>query len=288
MSIITGGANYSCLDRRAYSYNLQNAPSTLPISLTQVKEHLRLDVSDSSDDSYLTSLIYSVTKFVEHYTKRDILTKQYLTYRDEFYAPITIRKCQVKAIDSFKYLVNDVFTLFDSSNYYFTNNNDYFSQILLKKGKSYPSVVENRLQSIEILFRAGYGMQISTMARASNVVTVVMAKDHYYTTDDYIVIAGATPSTFNGTQKITVTNSTTFTFNQTGADESATVSVITTANKIPYDLILGMLHHIARMYANRGDCAAGNIAACSVSSGVNLPPETINIYNMYKIIDIVV
>ena len=77
----------------------------------------------------------------------------------------------------------------------------------------------------------GYGSEvnaaavISTISRATNVVTVVTSGSHGLTTNDYITISGttATTNTFNGTFQVTVTNATTFTYSQTGADESGTV-----------------------------------------------------------------
>lgn len=77
----------------------------------------------------------------------------------------------------------------------------------------------------------GYGSEvnaasvISTISRATNVVTVVTSASHGLTTNDYITISGTTATTnaFNGTFQVTVTNATTFTYSQTGADESGTV-----------------------------------------------------------------
>ena len=80
----------------------------------------------------------------------------------------------------------------------------------------------------------GYGSEvnsasaISTIARATNVVTVVTSTGHGLTTGDYVTISGVTPTTFNGTYAVTVTNTTTFTYSNTGADESGTVDASST------------------------------------------------------------
>lgn len=57
---------------------------------------------------------------------------------------------------------------------------------------------------------------------------------------------------------------------------------------IPADLRGAILQHVARVFTNRGDCLAGNQSACSCSSAMNLPPETMMIYNAYKIYDMVI
>jgi uncharacterized phiE125 gp8 family phage protein len=54
---------------------------------------------------------------------------------------------------------------------------------------------------------------------------------------------------------------------------------------IPYDLVLAMLSHIAKIYASRGDSEEDRGAMSSVIKS-NLPLETLQTYNKYKIEDI--
>jgi hypothetical protein len=78
----------------------------------------------------------------------------------------------------------------------------------------------------------GYGSQSSTatnilsIARATNIVTVNTVAPHGFTSTEYITVQGVTGGTtdFNGNFQITVTDADTFTFSQTGADESGTTS----------------------------------------------------------------
>jgi hypothetical protein len=44
---------------RAYNYHVITPPAELPITLAEVKEHLKLDPSDTTQDTYLTFLITS-------------------------------------------------------------------------------------------------------------------------------------------------------------------------------------------------------------------------------------
>jgi hypothetical protein len=79
---------------------------------------------------------------------------------------------------------------------------------------------------------------ITSIARSSNVVTVVTSTAHDLTTGQSVIISGVTggSTSFNGTfANVTVTNSTTFTFAQTGGDESGTVSASSEAAGIAYD-----------------------------------------------------
>ena len=62
------------------------------------------------------------------------------------------------------------------------------------------------------------------LTRASNVVTVNTSAAHNLVTGHQVTIAGCTPSTFNGTYTITKVDADTFTYANTGSNESTTVS----------------------------------------------------------------
>jgi hypothetical protein len=63
---------------------------------------------------------------------------------------------------------------------------------------------------------------ISTISRATNVSTIVTSVPHNLTTGDVVAVAGVTDATYNTTSaSVTVTNSTTFTYANTGANGSS-------------------------------------------------------------------
>lgn len=69
---------------------------------------------------------------------------------------------------------------------------------------------------------------IASISRTSNVVTVTTSTDHGYVTGNQVTIRDCATASFNGTfQNITVTGLTTFTFAQTGANQSATTGNVT-------------------------------------------------------------
>jgi hypothetical protein len=64
---------------------------------------------------------------------------------------------------------------------------------------------------------------VSTAARAANVATIVTAAAHDLTTGDVVDITGIVSAGFNDTdQTVTVTNATTFTYANVGANLGAT------------------------------------------------------------------
>lgn len=263
-----------------YPYKLLKSPPTQPITLVEVKNQLRISLSDVSQDTYLTSLIKSVVKYAEGITGKDFITKNYITYRDFFSNPFLIRKVELQKIDSIQYLVSDVLTTWASSNYFFIIDADYWSQIFIAEDGSFPTDADSRLQSIQVKLWAGMGIEVDTAIRATNVVTITTIADHNFSTGDSIVIAGGTTFSLNGKFTITVTGDKTFTYASSGSDGTAAGDFIS-ANRIPDDLVQALLQHITKIYTHRGDCDAAKIFA-----GSNLPAESKQIYDLYKVIEV--
>lgn len=143
-------------------YNLTTGAAALPLTLAEVKAQLYLTVSDTSQDDYLTLLINAVTSFAEKYTSRDLINKTYTTYLNcfpDFYLSppigIELRKSKLQSITSISYYIDNVLTVWSSSKYYATVQND-FSSVYLVNGESWPSV-DVRAQAVKIIFVAGYG-----------------------------------------------------------------------------------------------------------------------------------
>jgi hypothetical protein len=105
-------------------------------------------------------------------------------------------------------------------------------------------------QDINSLHFWGYSVavnapkSISSIARSTDVVTVDTAVAHNLTTGDIVTITGVTGGTtsFNGTFTVTVVDSDTFTYSQTGADESGT----TGANSYVISVESSVITSIAR------------------------------------------
>lgn len=144
-----------CID-----YELTTPAAVMPVSLAELKANARLDASDTSEDTYLTLLINSVTMHAEDIMRRDIINKTYTGRMDYFptdgSSPIEIRKSRLQSITSIKYYVDGVLQTFSSAKYYITKEADYGS-IYLTEGESWPSDADSRKQAVEIIFVAGFG-----------------------------------------------------------------------------------------------------------------------------------
>jgi len=69
-----------------------------------------------------------------------------------------------------------------------------------------------RRERLVILTRTPADLAVSTLTRSGAVATVTTTAPHNYATGDYITVAGATPTAYNGTVKITATGDQTFTY----------------------------------------------------------------------------
>jgi len=134
-------------------YILLTDSASEPVSLSEVKTHLRIDTTDY--DNILTPLIKTARNLAESYTGRDFINKTWELYLDCFKNGLEIEKTKLQSITSIQYLLNNTLTTFDSSKYYLTKSSNY-SQIFLKENESFPSF-DNIKQAIKITFISGYG-----------------------------------------------------------------------------------------------------------------------------------
>lgn len=162
--------------RQPIDYLLITGTSTLAVSLANTKAWLKIPSTLTADDTLITYLIKAATGYFEKITGRDLITKTYRTYLDNFpvvnglyyYSGVSpllpqyqdngiwLRKSRLQAIASIKYYLDGVQVTWDSANYYTTISSDY-SAIYLVNDANFPSGIDVRKQAIEINFTAGYG-----------------------------------------------------------------------------------------------------------------------------------
>lgn len=167
------------------NYVLVTDSASEPITLSEVKTHLRIDGSDY--DSILTPYIKTARQIGEKVTGRDFINKTWKTFVNDFPCSdvgIEIQKSKLQSITSIQYYVDDSLTTFDSSNYYFTESDNQYSQIFVNDGVSYPSNVDNRKQAVVITFVSGYGADASDVPQALKQAMLSHISYLYYNAGD--------------------------------------------------------------------------------------------------------
>jgi uncharacterized phiE125 gp8 family phage protein len=149
----------------AWPYVLTVPPTGLPLSLDEVKDHVKWSLADDSQDAYFKMLIKVVTEYAEKYTKREFITRTYETYRDTFCDNLEIRRSPLQSITTIEYLVDGVLTTV-STDVYFATLSNTFSRLALKAGQVWPTGIDLQDQAVKITFKSGYGNDLCSTPQA--------------------------------------------------------------------------------------------------------------------------
>jgi len=145
------------------STNLVTAPTIEPLTLTEAKNHLRVDITD--DDTYITNLIVAARLAAENYTGRAFITQTWDLFIDKFPtsgAFIEIPKPPLQSVTTVKYTDADGNQQTLASSVYTVDTNKEMGTVTLAYNQSWPTIraVPN---AVEIRFIAGYGATASTV-----------------------------------------------------------------------------------------------------------------------------
>lgn len=139
-----------------YTYNIVIPPATLPVSLIEVKEFLKLDLLDISENSFLTLLIQASSDFFQKYTNRILINTTFETFFDCFRQSFELARSKFQSLIFFQYLQNGSQVDVDPTTFYITFENDY-SRIIISLIEDFPDDKDDRFQSIIVRFVAGFG-----------------------------------------------------------------------------------------------------------------------------------
>lgn len=161
-----------------YKTNLVTAPTEEPITLAELKTHLRID--STNEDTYLNSLIKGAREALELKYDLALVTQTWQIFFDNFkqyqeawwdgieYLPvgyfsqkqIEIPKSPLQSVTHIKtYNENNVGTVFSSNNYTvltYSGVSPSNGRVVLKDGVTWPDVHRD-FDGIEIQFVAGHG-----------------------------------------------------------------------------------------------------------------------------------
>lgn len=133
---------------------------TLPVTLQDAKEHLRIDSDITASDLYILGLIEAAMEAVEDYMRRKLLTQTVVKY---FYAwpsdGFRLPYGNLQSVTSIKYTDynEDQSTLAASTYLVDTNTPDLIGRVVLAYGKTWPTDTLSKKSPIEITYVCGYG-----------------------------------------------------------------------------------------------------------------------------------
>lgn len=145
-------ASYSTY-KNYQNYMVTTAPTNEPITLSEAKEHLR--VTDTAEDTLITSLISVAREWAEKYELKAYMTQtitaHYDAFSDKMYLPIA----PALAITSITYIDEDEVEQTLDSSYYELSTYDEPAYVYPAYGISYPSVLSVP-NTITVTYTAGY------------------------------------------------------------------------------------------------------------------------------------
>lgn len=140
----------------AEAYIATVVPTAKVLCLDTVKEYLKIDVTDSSEDLLLQSMMTSIEAYFELYTNIPLLNTTFETYRHSWFNWTELRKGKVSSVTSVKYYDEAaVLQTVGTSLYYLVPQAGYGA---IEMARTFsPPVLGDRRPPIVITFVAGFG-----------------------------------------------------------------------------------------------------------------------------------
>ena len=139
-------------------YQITQAPAGEPLTLVEVKAHLRVELPD--DDALILLLITAVRQHAEQITARSLMTQKWSYVTDGFYKPETatlrLEKGPITSIDSINYVAMDGTTQVMPATDYIADLSGQLARITPRFGKIWPITLP-QIASTTVNFTAGYG-----------------------------------------------------------------------------------------------------------------------------------
>lgn len=152
-----------------WSVKRTSSPSSLPLSLVDVKSHLRLSPTDTTHDDQLTMLLEAATERLEQDLDRQIMTATYThsqydwNQNDASNGSICLHRKSITAVTSVSYVDSDGNTQTLDPSAYVVDLNRYCIHPAV--GTQWPAVIEDYPNAVTVEYTAGYGTQDTTVPR---------------------------------------------------------------------------------------------------------------------------
>lgn len=174
---------------------LVTAPAIEPITNTEAKAHL--NISGTSKDTYIDSLIVTARRQIERYLNRALITQKWKVYYDcwkhELLIPFGNLQVVVDESVVVKYRDMDgTLTTLTESDYYWVVTTTDPGRIVRKYDATYPELQYGRPDAIEIAFTAGYGAAASAIPDEIKHAMKLLIGNYYENRSDLVVGQGVT------------------------------------------------------------------------------------------------
>jgi len=171
------------------SIKVINTPALEPISLTEAKEHLRVD--HNFDDALISELIKAAREIAEQHTSRPLITQTQILYTDDLIGVIEL-KPNLQSVTAVRYIDESGTQQTLAQSEYSVSTSDVIGTVFESVDKSWPSVKSGK-NAVEIEFICGYGMPDDVPSPIKIAIKMMIA--HWYENREATTVGVSTTET---------------------------------------------------------------------------------------------
>ncbi len=242
------------------------APTAEPITLSEAKTHLRVDVTD--DDTLITALITAARQYAETFQRRVYITQTWELILDAWPDgdKIEVPLPPLQSVASIKYYGTDNAEYTMPATDYFVDTKNSPGRIALAYGKAWPTLTLRPANGIVVRFVAGYGTPF-TVDTATDTLTAV---GHTLANGDKVRLSnsgGALPAGLSANTDYYVINASTNTLQLSATSGGAAIDITGTGTgthflgAVPQKVRQAILLLVAHWYETREPVAVGKLVA---------------------------
>lgn len=266
-------------DERFTGYTITTEPVCEPVTVADLRTHLRLDTTDQDD--MLAGIIAACRKFAEDYQHRTIITTSYQQYLENWPCVIEPVRPPLISVESVKYIDTAGTEQTLAADQYRVDTASAPGRITRAYSVTYPTL-QGVSNQVEINFTAGYGKQDGELTAAHSGAVTSITADGFTTAPSatgvlYLVNAAGQYESVSYTAAHGDSGTYTFIVSATLAYSYAEDDVVQ-AHKVPYTTRLAILALAATMYEQ----------AESEIIGVSVAPNKVatNLLNSEKLTEV--
>lgn len=174
---------------------LVTAPVVEPVTLSEAKTHLRVDVTD--DDALITALITTAREHIERHCRPRVamITQTWRYIADDWPAGDTLelRPYPVQSVTSISYTDADGATATYAASNYLVDTASKPGRLRLKTASTWPSVTLQELNGLTVEFVAGYGDNSLAVPQPLR-QAILLLLGHWYENRELSITTGAVPA----------------------------------------------------------------------------------------------
>lgn len=165
-------------------------PASEPISVSKLKEHLRVDISDDND--LIAGYLAAARDYVENTTWRSLVTQTWRLSLDGWPAcgEVVLPRPPLQSVSSIVYYDSEGASNTLASSVYDVDTDSEPGRVVLAYGQSWPSTTLRPMNPVQVTYVAGYGLAASVPPHLVQMIKLLVS--HWYENREPVVVGSIT------------------------------------------------------------------------------------------------